>query len=90
MKTIFSTFLVFAVLVLASVGVYAQDDAAEETPTSEVSCTASTPDARTVNVRVGPGENRTSVAFLPANVDVAVTGQAEDDDGEGEISDDRQ
>ncbi|MBE2268830.1 MAG: hypothetical protein IAE80_11410 [Anaerolinea sp.] len=46
------------------------------------SCTVSTDQARTVALRVGPGENRSSVAFLPTGVDVEVTGVALDNDGD--------
>lgn len=43
-------------------------------------CTLSTTEARTVRVRVGPGENRTSYTFLPANQSFEVLGQATADD----------
>jgi hypothetical protein len=39
-------------------------------------CTVSTGEERTVHVHVGPGENRTSYAFLPANQSFEVLGQA--------------
>ena len=45
-----------------------------------VACTVSTSEERTVNVHVGPGENRTSYTFLPVNVDFEVLGQATADD----------
>jgi hypothetical protein len=43
-------------------------------------CTVSTSEERTVRVRVGPGENRTSYTFLPANQSFEVLGQATADD----------
>lgn len=43
-------------------------------------CTISTPDKNTVAVRVGPGENRTSVVFLQAGTDFAVSGRFVDKD----------
>jgi hypothetical protein len=80
MKTIFSRFAVLVVLAFSAIGAYAQDDAkGEMTATPEKSCTVSTADARIVQVRVGPGENRTSVTFLPADIEVEVTGQTADD-----------
>jgi hypothetical protein len=50
----------------------APDSAAAE------ACTIRTEDANTVRVRVGPGENRTSIAFLPADQDFEVLGTATD------------
>lgn len=44
-------------------------------------CIVSTSAKNSVAVRVGPGENRTSVTFLPTNQDFEVLGQAVDDDG---------
>lgn len=44
-------------------------------------CFVFTSAANTATLRVGPGTNRTSVAFLPANVNVVVTGRAVTDDG---------
>jgi hypothetical protein len=44
-------------------------------------CTVSTASQGTVAIRVGPGTNRTSYAFLPANQDFVVMGQGEADDG---------
>jgi hypothetical protein len=72
--------------------VYGQTDpeaTAEATPeatpeltpeaTAEVEpCLVSAESANTVIVRVGPGENRTAVAFLPAETEFVVQGQAED------------
>jgi hypothetical protein len=43
-------------------------------------CTVSTSEERTVSVRVGPGENRTSYTFMPANQSFEVLGQATADD----------
>ncbi len=43
-------------------------------------CTVSTDAADTVRVRVGPGENRTSIAFLPTGQDFIVQGKATADD----------
>jgi hypothetical protein len=45
------------------------------------SCTVSTGEPNSAALRVGPGFNRSSVAFLPANVDVDVTGAFTADDG---------
>jgi uncharacterized surface protein with fasciclin (FAS1) repeats len=44
-------------------------------------CLVSTTEVDTVRVRVGPGENRTSVSFLPANEEFEPLGQTEDDSG---------
>jgi hypothetical protein len=55
-----------------------QDDS---NPPSGEACTVSTDQARTVALRVGPGFNRTSVAFLPDGEDFDVLGQASEDDG---------
>ena len=81
MKTILSYVVLFVLLAASAVGIYAQETTTPTPVDDEPTCAVSTPDARTVNVHVGPGENRTSVTFLPANVDIAVTGQSEDDDG---------
>lgn len=43
-------------------------------------CTVSTSLDRTVRLRVGPGLNRSSIAFLPADRQFDVQGQLEDDD----------
>lgn len=45
-------------------------------------CFVFTDQARTVALRVGPGENRTSVAFLPVDTEVEVTGVFVTDGGE--------
>ena len=42
---------------------------------SEVNCTVSTDSASSAQLRVGPGTNRGAISFLPANVDVTVTGR---------------
>lgn len=55
-----------------------QDDT---NPPSGEACTVSTDQARTVSLRVGPGFNRTSVAFLPDGEDFDVLGQSSDDEG---------
>ncbi len=44
-------------------------------------CSISTTSANTVQLRVGPGTNRTVYAFMPANVDFPPLGSAEADDG---------
>jgi uncharacterized surface protein with fasciclin (FAS1) repeats len=44
-------------------------------------CLVSTTEVDTVRVRVGPGENRTSVSFLPADQEFEPLGQTEDDAG---------
>lgn len=44
-------------------------------------CMIRTDQERFVAVRVGPGVNRTSIAFLPANTDFEVLGKAEAGDG---------
>jgi hypothetical protein len=44
-------------------------------------CFVSTDSRDTARLRVGPGENRSSVAFLPAGDDFEVQGQFVDDDG---------
>jgi hypothetical protein len=47
---------------------------------SGVPCTVSTSQERTVRIRVGPGENRTSYTFLPTDTPFEVLGQATADD----------
>ncbi|MEO8393612.1 MAG: hypothetical protein ABI700_11540 [Chloroflexota bacterium] len=42
---------------------------------SEVNCTVSAESADAAQLRVGPGTNRGAISFLPANVDVTVTGR---------------
>jgi len=44
-------------------------------------CTVSTSESNTVEIRVGPGANRTVIAFLPAGLGFDVLGQTTDDDG---------
>src|SRR6185369_1292491 len=46
-----------------------------------VACTVSTSRDDTVHVRVGPGENRTSIVFLTAGSSFKVLGQAKAKDG---------
>lgn len=45
-----------------------------------VPCIISTTQSKTISVRVGPGENRTPVAFLPTNVEFTVLGRYVADD----------
>lgn len=45
-------------------------------------CTASTRFARTVRMRVGPGDNRGPFAYMPANRLIPVTGQFPEGDGD--------
>jgi len=52
----------------------------DEVDLDAVICNVSTTEANTVQVRVGPGTNRTVVSFLPANVDFRVLGKSEADD----------
>lgn len=52
-----------------------------EAEASGEACTVSTDAAGTVQIRVGPGFNRTVIAFLPAQIDFTAQGQATDDDG---------
>ncbi|MDX2139498.1 MAG: hypothetical protein SF123_15545 [Chloroflexota bacterium] len=60
----------------------AGDDAATTTVSTPAEpCTVSVDTANTAQLRVGPGTNRSSVAFLPPNVDVDVIGFAVADDG---------
>jgi len=47
----------------------------------EMECIISTTQARTVQVHVGPGANRTVVAFLAANTEFVAEGQANDNAG---------
>lgn len=44
-------------------------------------CTVSTGKKRSVELRVGPGTNRTSVAFLPSGTQFTVLGKSSDKDG---------
>ena len=59
-------------------------DVAGTAPTAAASgatCTVRASSANSSQLRVGPGENRSAIAFLPASTDVSVTGRAELDDG---------
>jgi hypothetical protein len=47
---------------------------------SNVFCNVSTSESNSVQVRVGPGTNRTVVSFLPAHTEFAVLGKAEAND----------
>lgn len=51
-----------------------------QTEASGEPCFVSTETARTATVRVGPGENRTALLFLPVGEDFAVTGRLVTDD----------
>jgi hypothetical protein len=60
------------------------DSSSEATTTASteaIDCTVSTRVADTVRVRVGPGENRASIIFLPSDEDFQVLGQASANDG---------
>jgi len=86
MQRLISTIVLTISILFLALPVFAQDDATPEvtpeaTELAEPECFVSTGDTRTIRVRVGPGENRTSVTFLPEDVDVPVIGQTEDDDG---------
>jgi hypothetical protein len=61
-------------------GTFGNSTASQGTPDAAAAeaCTIRTDDANTVRVRVGPGENRTSIAFLPADEDFEVLGTATD------------
>ncbi len=54
-------------------------DGSGSTATGEA-CTVSTTESNTVQIRVGPGSNRTVIAFLPTGLDFGVLGQTTDDD----------
>jgi hypothetical protein len=60
-------------------------DVAESAPAaaagSGATCTVRASNADAGQLRVGPGENRSAIAFLPANTSVTVTGRIELDDG---------
>lgn len=56
-------------------------DSDTETATATEACIISTADSNTVQIRVGPGLNRTVIAFLPALVDFEALGQTTDDAG---------
>lgn len=64
------------------VGDDAQQGGAAGGAASSEACTVSTATRDTARLRVGPGENRGAIAFLPPNVDVAVTGRFETDGGD--------
>lgn len=49
----------------------------EDMASSSEPCKVSVSTANSAALRVGPGEHRTSIAFLPANTDVTVTGRNE-------------
>lgn len=54
----------------------------EEVTSENVECFVSTQDTDTVQMRVGPGENRSVIAFLPAKIEFTVTGSFTEDDGD--------
>ena len=60
-------------LILSFDNVEAVETAVQQ-PASGEACRVFTDQERTAALRVGPGENRSSVAFLPAGVEVDVTG----------------
>ncbi|MBZ0299034.1 MAG: hypothetical protein K8J31_04800 [Anaerolineae bacterium] len=57
------------------------DQSSESEAVSGATCIIRTADAKTVQLRVGPGTNRTAYAFLPAKEDFIPLGQAEAADG---------
>lgn len=86
MQRLLSTIVLAIAVLFLALPVFAQDDATPEvtpeaTESAEPECFVSTTEARTIRVRVGPGENRTSVTFLPEDTDIPVLGQTEDDEG---------
>lgn len=94
MKRLLSIAAIAVTTLAVALPVFAQDDAvaestaevtpevtAEVTVEPELTCFVFTDDVRTIRVRVGPGENRTSVTFLPAEEEIPVLGEAEDDNG---------
>ncbi|MCC6616011.1 MAG: hypothetical protein IT320_21255 [Anaerolineae bacterium] len=58
----------------------AASSAADTSGDAVETCFVSTGDANSAHLRVGPGFNRSSVAFLPAGTDFEVIGQATADD----------
>lgn len=94
MKRLLSTIAVIVTVFLVTLPVLAQDDVTAEATSesteevelteeaeTEASCFVITDSSRTIRVRVGPGENRTSVTFLPVEEEIPVLGETEDDDG---------
>ncbi|MEO8607616.1 MAG: hypothetical protein ABI690_07030 [Chloroflexota bacterium] len=81
--------MVIAVMLSSNMVLRAQDTTPEATPNIEITpeaadtapCMVHTESAHSVSVRVGPGTNRTSFIFLPADEDFEVLGKAEDDAG---------
>ncbi|MBL8145135.1 MAG: hypothetical protein JNL34_02010 [Anaerolineae bacterium] len=67
--------------VIESFDVAGEEGAAPANAGSGVACTVSASAANTSQLRVGPGENRSAIAFLPANTDVTVTGRIVLNDG---------
>lgn len=60
--------------IIASFNVAVDDDS----PASDEACTVSTTQSNTVEIRVGPGANRTVIAFLPVGLSFDVLGQTTD------------
>lgn len=56
-------------------------DGSAEVADAGTSCTVSTETENTAQLRVGPGTNRGAISFLPAGMEVTVTGRIELDDG---------
>lgn len=65
---------------VSSDGVIVQEERIEEAQPSSATCTIQTQRSQTVQVRVGPGTNRTSLTFLIADTVYEVIGQSVDDD----------
>lgn len=68
--------IVLAVAATFDIGEGGATPESTETPQEVVACTVSTSSANAVHIRVGPGTNRTSFAFLPTDTDFTVLGQA--------------
>ena len=67
--------------VIGSFDVAGEENTAPASAGTGIACTVSASAANTGQLRVGPGENRSAIAFLPANTDVTVTGRIVLDDG---------
>jgi hypothetical protein len=63
-----------------AVSVQLTDKTTDTTSDGPVECFVSTQDEDMVQLRVGPGENRSVIAFLPAGEDFTVTGSFTDND----------
>ncbi|MBK9748389.1 MAG: hypothetical protein IPO91_16670 [Chloroflexi bacterium] len=75
-QTVVSDAQPFTAFELASEPVVVLEPVAEVEP-----CRVSTSEAVSVALRVGPGENRTSVAYLPVDAEISVTGMLVAADG---------